>query len=344
MPQVLLHLPDVRTVLHHVRGRRMPEAVRGELRRTCHGGRRVPDDSSHLPHIDAAAAHSEEERRTGPLRHERRSSPALPRIDRVLRGHPERHAPHLAALAQHRHEPCLTVHVVDVETRELRNPQARGVEQFEHRGVPERFRRLLHLRRDGRMVRGRHRITHAVEHLFRMLLLQHGGQTGRLLGRAQSGGGVLADAAGAEALSEEPAHSSRPPCDRRRGGPVLGHREHPVAQVARFDGVEREPRPVRAFEVGKQAADVAHVGASRVVGGAALDPQVRVELLHRVDVRGVVQVPGDEVARGGSTHEPRVAPVTRLAPEAPPSPSLDPSSVRGRPVPAFPERTSQHRC
>ena len=345
----------------------MPQSVGRQV--GCAGNRfsRRVHHPTHLPHVEATSAHAQEQGRTGILAGERGATCRAPCVDGSGRGGAERHPPHLSALAQHRDEARRPIDVIEVEAHELRHPQPGGVQQLEQRGIAEVHRARRRIRRFSRPTRvGRRRrpactrgvrpAISSVQDPRRVLLLEHSGKTRSLLRRAETGRGVLLDPPRSEALAEEPPYGCDPPCGRRRGRPGARHRQHPLPQIPGFDVRQRQSSPVRVLERGEQPTDVPDVRPAGVHGCSALQRQVRVEGLHRVDVRGVMQGAADEIARGGSRHAPRVALVAGdqqddgstasrpvISRNRCPSPSRGPSAARSLPVRAFRVQPSRLR-
>src|SRR3954469_13448162 len=104
---------------------------------------KLVDESAHGPRVDAAASRAEEQGGTARRAHRcgtRSAEPALQRLDgRNTDGHP----PLLVALAEHAEHSPRPVDVVDVEAAQLADPDAAGIEHFEHRNVAHAGRALV---------------------------------------------------------------------------------------------------------------------------------------------------------------------------------------------------------
>ncbi len=114
-----------------------------------------------------------------------------------------RHGARLAALAGHGDFRLLEIQpaIVRVESDELRQPQARGIEQFEHGAVPYCFRRRL------RRIRPR-----GFEQLLRLLHRQRLGQVARRFRRAHA----LHRIGGKSTMAREPVIEAAPRRQRQR--------------------------------------------------------------------------------------------------------------------------------
>ena len=111
----------------------MPEQVRVHVHPKPLAPRPVSHARLHSPRPQTPARAADEQRRLLLLRHSR---PLLePQPERLRRGAPDRNDTGLLALAEHLHHPILEIQARDIQSHELRQAQARGIQKLHDRPV-----------------------------------------------------------------------------------------------------------------------------------------------------------------------------------------------------------------
>ncbi|MCB5294322.1 hypothetical protein BJQ90_03789 [Arthrobacter sp. SO3] len=224
------------------------------------------DDSADLPLVDPPAARAEEERRAGGVRGEGGPAPAQPVVDGERGRQSVGHSAFLVALAKHPQGPAVGIEVVHVEAGQLADPDAGGVQQFNHGPVPQRH---------GPSLGGsRLRIFHEPKDL---LLVQHSGQGLFPLRCLQPQGGVRLD----EFLTDGPGGEG-PGGGGAPGQGGAGHAPFALRSEPAPQGAELQPGKILDSFGGRmlqEAADVGEVGAHRVGRASPLRLQVAAEAL-----------------------------------------------------------------
>ena len=114
-------------------------AGRAARSRRCPPARQqLLDHAAHLALVHPVAAHAEEQGRSAGPRGEVPPAAAEPVVDGERSRHPVRHRTFLVAFAEHAQGPAVRVEVIDVQTCQFADPDARGVQQFHHGPVAQR--------------------------------------------------------------------------------------------------------------------------------------------------------------------------------------------------------------
>src|SRR5450756_670239 len=175
MPEELLDGAQVRTALEQVGGHSVPQPVRPDVGRRVDQPDGTVDDASHDPRVDAIAETlAEEQRRPRAWGHEL-SSPRAPAIESPAGRRPDRYDALLVALAQDTYGLTRVVDRADIESAQLRHPDATRVQQLEDRDIAHPACRV---------VLASHR-DRGPEHLERLRLAERLGQPLRRPWRSQ---------------------------------------------------------------------------------------------------------------------------------------------------------------
>ena len=147
MTQEFLHCSQIRSTFEKVSGRGVAQAVRPQIRDSGDVGKPTMHYLANRAWIDAAAACAQEERRARTRDDELWTTQFEPSPKGSIAGKAKRHDAFLTALAKHSGHPPMSVDVVDVETTQLPDADAGGIEQLQDGRVspPQRtlFRRRM---------------------------------------------------------------------------------------------------------------------------------------------------------------------------------------------------------
>src|SRR5215204_5550142 len=116
----LLHAAQIGTAFEQMRGHGMPKSMRSEVRGAVNDPQCAMNDSSYHPWIDSSAAVPDKDCRAGIGGDEPGSRWPEPGFQGVEGGGTDRHAPFLAALAEHSDGAPVCIDVVDVQSDQLR--------------------------------------------------------------------------------------------------------------------------------------------------------------------------------------------------------------------------------
>src|SRR5450756_693376 len=135
MPEELLDGAQVRTALEQVGGHGVPQPVWPDVGRPVDQPDGTVNDASHDPLVDAIAETLAEEQRRPRARGHELSSSRAPAVEGPARGRPDRYDPLLVALAQDTYGLARVVYRADIQSAQLRHPDATRVQQLEDRDI-----------------------------------------------------------------------------------------------------------------------------------------------------------------------------------------------------------------
>ena len=232
MSEHLLDCPEIPRRLQHVRGERMPEHVRVHVLGKSPLHRPFREAALNGARRDARAAAAEKERLGVALR--KRLACGKPGADRVARRGADGHDALFRALAPHAYLAMVEVDAIEIESRQLGEPQPGRIGELEQRAIAQR-------KHVGPLDR---------HQAHRFIRRQHGGQPARRAGRLETGARVVLDSriAVLEEAEERAPRGEHPrkaparepaPVQRRQESPHVARRQLGEREIARRDGEQR---------------------------------------------------------------------------------------------------------
>ena len=299
VPQEVLHAAQVGAALHQVGGGAVAQRMGTDVPGDPGSGGVTIQQRAHGAVAEPAPTDAEEQRLSGsavPLLGEHRASLLLPACDRVQGRRTDRDDPLLGALAGDPDRALPAVDPRSVQRHQLRDPQAGGVQQFQHRQVAQGdgpLQRVAPRLLIDRMVRagiapGRPLGVDRRQPRCSLLGREHRGQVPAPPGGAQAPAHVVGQLpGGGQPTGEGPCRCGRAG-ERRSGGPGLGARAEPGAERGHVQLGDLDPFALA--QMLEQSRGLSCVGAHGVLGPATLETQVVDERLE--DRLVVVAGPG----------------------------------------------------
>src|SRR5262249_34511587 len=132
----LLHRAQVGAGVDHVRRRGVPQRMWAKVRATCKPACVLVDDATHRSLIEAPPSCAEPERGPAVAPGGAGAAEPQPLVERPLGCPSVGDAALLAPFAEYAHDAAAPVDVVDVEPRELADPDSGAVQQLDDQPVP----------------------------------------------------------------------------------------------------------------------------------------------------------------------------------------------------------------